>query len=83
MKLRAILARRHTAEYPAIEFGNRPAVVRDAEVTHPASDVLSEFVESVFDVMRHGLCQPSKMEHFRRKFINGIFDFFYKRVGYA
>ena len=37
----------HAAAYPVVEFGNRPVVVRDAEVAHPASDVLGEFVEPI------------------------------------
>ena len=37
----------HAAAYPEVEFGNRPVVVRDAEVTHPTSDVLGELVKPV------------------------------------
>ena len=41
------VAHAHTAAFPVVEFGNRPVVVQDAEITHPAPDILGEFIEPI------------------------------------
>ena len=42
------VAHPHPSSQPAVQFGDRAVVVGDAEIAHPATDILGEFLEPVF-----------------------------------
>lgn len=50
------VANAHTSAQPFVQFGNRPIILRDAEIADPAALVLPELVESV--LRRHSPGSP-------------------------